>query len=222
MEKYYDIKNPNLIEGFVTEPLDATPSSPNAGYVRMYQKTDGTWYWLDSDGNETAFGSGGGGGGVTTSFIKLGSPQTEINITGLDLDTSKLFFVKGDILSNASSNRIRLFFNGDTNEANYSKSQIFQNGPTGVSSAEGTTNATPISGLLSSGATGGFTGTIKKFYNGTNTKFIAECVNYYQNNRVATAYIYKTVAGDVNLTQVTLSSNQTNGLGTYTEFMIKS
>lgn len=65
-EQENKILSPLLIEGFKTIPLASTPTNPDSGLVQMYQKIDGNWYWLDSDGNETAFGSGGGGGSSLT------------------------------------------------------------------------------------------------------------------------------------------------------------
>jgi hypothetical protein len=41
----------------------ATPSNPSAGLKKLYPKTDGKLYTLDSAGNETEVGSGGGGSG---------------------------------------------------------------------------------------------------------------------------------------------------------------
>ena len=39
----------------------ATPTSPSAGYKKIYPKSDGLLYTLDSAGNEIAVGTGGGG-----------------------------------------------------------------------------------------------------------------------------------------------------------------
>src|SRR5690606_30736857 len=56
----------------------STPSSPASGYKKLYPKTDGKFYTLDSDGNEVAVGSGAGGGSINLN----GNPNGE---SGVDL-----------------------------------------------------------------------------------------------------------------------------------------
>lgn len=53
-----------LITGYEELTGIATPSSPAAGKIRVYAKTDNKLYKLDSAGNEAAVGSGGGSAGV--------------------------------------------------------------------------------------------------------------------------------------------------------------
>lgn len=48
----------------------STPSAPSSGNRKIYAKSNGKFYQLDSNGIETemtASGAGGGGGGITSA-----------------------------------------------------------------------------------------------------------------------------------------------------------
>lgn len=81
----YNILNPFLIEGFTTSPLSVTPAVPAVGSVRLYQKTDNDWYWLDSGGTEHAFSGGGGGGGITSiNSLTTSAQALSVGSSGTD------------------------------------------------------------------------------------------------------------------------------------------
>lgn len=69
--------------------LDATeaaaPSTPAAGKVRVYAKTDGLLYSKDDAGTETALGSSGGGGASDPILTQFGTPDVEFNFDGSSL-----------------------------------------------------------------------------------------------------------------------------------------
>ncbi len=80
------LTNKTLTTPIVTSPrLDdytdweevATPANPSAGYRRLYVKSDGKLYGLDSLGNETLV-SGGGAGGINY----ISNPDAESSATG--------------------------------------------------------------------------------------------------------------------------------------------
>lgn len=151
----------------------------------------------------------------------LTSAQATIDFTGLDLDKYGVLFVSADIVSNAASNRCRLFVNGDTSETSYAKNQFFQNAATTVAATEEASgNGTVLNGTLGSSEKGGFIGTVRRIYDGTNTRFLIEGKSFVGNNRIGFNQIYRSVSGDVNINQLTLSSNQTNGLAARTIFRV--
>ena len=67
-----------LASGAHTMAEQAAPSTPAAGYVVIYPKSDGLMYSKDDAGAETALG-GGGGGGVRTVSAQFGGPGGSIS-----------------------------------------------------------------------------------------------------------------------------------------------
>jgi hypothetical protein len=57
------------VDAALTVQQIATPSNPSAGFDKIYTKSDGLLYKLDSAGNEVAVGSGAGGGGELNLVI---------------------------------------------------------------------------------------------------------------------------------------------------------
>lgn len=64
----------------------SAPATPAAGKVRVYAKTDKRLYKKDSNGIESAVGSGGGSGGV--NFLTLDSTWTPVKTDNFDLESS--------------------------------------------------------------------------------------------------------------------------------------
>lgn len=60
-----ELDNP-LIDGYADFNEESAPSTPSAGVVRLYAKTDKKIYKKDSDGTESEVGSGSGGSGEIT------------------------------------------------------------------------------------------------------------------------------------------------------------
>lgn len=58
----------------------STPANPSAGYKKLYPKTDGKLYTLDSSGSEVEVGSGGGSGSGGINYIS--NPDMETDLTG--------------------------------------------------------------------------------------------------------------------------------------------
>jgi len=63
----------------------ATPSNPSAGFNKIYTKSDGLLYKLDSAGNEVAVGSGAGGSGEINAVL---NPSAATDTTGWAAGTS--------------------------------------------------------------------------------------------------------------------------------------
>lgn len=86
MSQYF--LQPDLIKGFITEPISVTPNNPAIGYVNIYFKTDNKLYYIDSSGGEYEL-SGGGGGGSTLTVQKdsatVTTSTTLINFTGSNI-----------------------------------------------------------------------------------------------------------------------------------------
>lgn len=164
-----------------------------------------------------------GGGSSVNERSALGAAAASITISDLDIDTDRQYNFTADVLSNANSNRIRIFVNADSAETDYDKAQIYQNGATSVTAYEDTSgNATVISGTISDTNIVGITGTVRKFFDGTNTRVIIETSSYAPDGRVSINKNYRTFSGDVNITAITLSSNQTDGLDVGTSLRVWS
>jgi hypothetical protein len=58
-----------LAPSYVEQAQIAQPSSPPAGKMRLYPKSDGQYYVLDANGVETPIGSGTAGPPAASSFI---------------------------------------------------------------------------------------------------------------------------------------------------------
>ena len=71
------IKQPSLIQGFLTTPLSTPPAIPPAGWVNVYYWNDDTLRSSNSSGVVTILTGGGGGGGVNSVTAGTG-----IAITG--------------------------------------------------------------------------------------------------------------------------------------------
>lgn len=70
----------------ITQKAITTPASPSAGYLKLYPKSDGKLYKLDSSGVEAAIGSGSGGGGGALQWYEsdLGpAPRQVVDGAGL-------------------------------------------------------------------------------------------------------------------------------------------
>ena len=63
---------------FVEE--SSTPTNPSSGYKKVYPKTDGKLYTLDSAGDEVEVGSGGGGGSGSKNYIDTASAEFESTV----------------------------------------------------------------------------------------------------------------------------------------------
>lgn len=61
----------------------STPSNPSSGKSKLYSKSDGKLYTLDSSGNEVQVGTGAGGGGNGINYIA--NPDAESGTTGWNL-----------------------------------------------------------------------------------------------------------------------------------------
>jgi hypothetical protein len=59
-----------------------TPSNPPSGYHKIYCKSTGTFYTLDSAGVETAIGTGTGGGGTTSIVNYVTNPYGTTDTSG--------------------------------------------------------------------------------------------------------------------------------------------
>lgn len=62
------LSSPQVNSSLVIQQI-ATPSNPSAGFNKIYTKSDGLLYKLDSSGNEVLVGSGAGGGGELNLVI---------------------------------------------------------------------------------------------------------------------------------------------------------
>ena len=59
-----DLSNKTITDALIMEEQAVTPSNPSAGDKKVYPKTDGKMYTLDSAGNEVEIGSGSGASGI--------------------------------------------------------------------------------------------------------------------------------------------------------------
>lgn len=141
--------------------------------------------------------------------VELGSAATGMTIT-IPSDT-KAYTIAFSAKSAVSSNRLFITFNGDTSETGYTTSQCYNSGAS-MTFSNGVSNlSTLLQNLLSSGVNGWGTVHVWRFYDGTNTTFFANGHGVYSGG-VLISSTWKTVAGDVALTSVSVRSNQTNGL----------
>jgi hypothetical protein len=67
-----------VIDAVVFDDQASTPSSPSSGYYKIYAKTDGKAYLLNSSGVESPIGSGGGSGGINY----IANPDAQSDTTG--------------------------------------------------------------------------------------------------------------------------------------------
>lgn len=104
----------------ITKTEIATPSNPSAGTRKIYVKSDGLLYTLDSAGTEAAIG-GGGGGGSLVGFMDTNAPIEEIQSafqvltfeTGLTQEYYYSFRVPdGYIAGNQISLKVKFFPGG--------------------------------------------------------------------------------------------------------------
>lgn len=74
------LTNPLITNGTLTTPTidvvtfddqGSAPSNPSANYYKLYFKSDGLLYYLNSAGTETEVGSGGGGGVAATAWTSF-------------------------------------------------------------------------------------------------------------------------------------------------------
>jgi hypothetical protein len=73
------------ITSFAQFAESSTPSTPSAGQVRLYPKTDGNFYKIDSNGVELPVGSGGGGAGEINAIENSSASSA---VTGWDAATN--------------------------------------------------------------------------------------------------------------------------------------
>lgn len=66
----------------------ATPATPSSGFGKIYFKSDGKAYSLDSSGLETELGGGGSGSGRITSWSTISSNTTLAPSTGYIVDSA--------------------------------------------------------------------------------------------------------------------------------------
>ena len=78
------LSSPQINSSLVVQQI-ATPSSPSAGFNKLYTKSDGILYKLDSSGNEVAVGSGAGGSGEINAVL---NPSAATDTTGWTAGTS--------------------------------------------------------------------------------------------------------------------------------------
>ncbi len=69
-----------VIDAIVFDDQSSTPSNPSAGFYKVYVKSDGNAYKLDSSGNETQIGAGGGG--LIGDRELISNTNIESNATG--------------------------------------------------------------------------------------------------------------------------------------------
>lgn len=113
-----------------------------------------------------------------------------------------------DLISNANTNRPRLFFNDDTSETDYdnwrSHNLAAYNDSLSVATIFGSsidTNDVVYAEI-----------SVRRMYDGSNTTFIASYTSYSPLDSGSTnGVIRKVVSGDVELEKITISSDQTNG-----------
>jgi hypothetical protein len=72
------LSSPQVNSSLVVQQI-ATPSNPSAGFDKIYTKSDGILYKLDSAGNEVAVGSGAGGSGEVNTIL---NPSAATDTTG--------------------------------------------------------------------------------------------------------------------------------------------
>ena len=75
---------PQVNSSLVVQQI-ATPSNPSSGFNKLYTKSDGILYKLDSAGNEVAVGSGAGGSGEINTVT---NPSAATDTTGWTAGTS--------------------------------------------------------------------------------------------------------------------------------------
>jgi hypothetical protein len=73
------------ITSFAQFAESSTPSTPSTGQVRLYPKTDGNFYKIDSNGVELPVGSGGGGAGEINAIENSSAASA---VTGWDAATN--------------------------------------------------------------------------------------------------------------------------------------
>lgn len=78
------LSSPQINSSLVVQQI-ATPSNPSAGFNKLYTKSDGILYKLDSAGNEVAVGSGAGGSGEINAVL---NPSAATDTTGWAAGTS--------------------------------------------------------------------------------------------------------------------------------------
>jgi hypothetical protein len=78
------LSSPQVNSSLVVQQI-ATPSNPSAGFDKLYTKSDGILYKLDSAGNEVAVGSGAGGSGEINTVT---NPSAATDTTGWAAGTS--------------------------------------------------------------------------------------------------------------------------------------
>ena len=161
--------------------------------------------------NPPSSGGGGGGGGVDIETI-LVSASDEIVVSGLSLTTDRVYHLASNVISAVGSNDAHLLLNTDTVQTGYTENRVYQQA-TGGYGALAANSSTPFLAVLPTGAYdhSGFTGTIQRIYDGTETQIIMLLTANYYDNSVSTTSIHRVFAGDVDITQITLKSNQTNG-----------
>ena len=75
---------------------------------------------IDGDDYNTQWGDVAGGGSLLASATVTGVATTQIDFTGLDINTHKSYRVELNLLNSAASNVLYYgYVNGDTNSANY-------------------------------------------------------------------------------------------------------
>lgn len=85
-----DISGKTFLDALQLTELAVTPGDPAAGEKKVYCKTDGKCYQLDSAGNEVELGAGGGGvGGVNIIFTERF--EDDINAASFTSGNSVLF-----------------------------------------------------------------------------------------------------------------------------------
>lgn len=72
------LSSPQVNSGITVQQI-ATPSNPSSGFNKIYTKSDGILYKLDSAGNEVAVGSGAGGSGEVNAIL---NPSAATDTTG--------------------------------------------------------------------------------------------------------------------------------------------
>jgi len=136
----WELLNPVAVPGAIGDQSGVTylegsaPATPASGKVITYAKTDGLMYSKDDAGTETLMSSGAGGGGAMTlvgTATVSGANSTTLSISGLDLATDGMYFVKGSFECALGSNtEFRMFYNSDTTTGNYRWAEVDATGST--------------------------------------------------------------------------------------------
>lgn len=150
----------------------------------------------------------------------LGANASTLTLSGLSLDDCQ-FICKG--YTNANTNTISLYINGDTTPTNYSTVTVYATGSSaaGFSFSGSPNGAIAVSNIMSTNTYFLINGIISRFYDGTNTVF-KMLFSSSSSTYTATHATNRVLSGDVQITGLTLSSNRVSGLRAGTQLKIMS